>query len=78
MQDLIRRLEDVGAAKLLLHDILHDDEFSVFDDLSKHNTYWHHVEDATADKLDEIRRKLRCLEDKLLRVEEYLDKDYSD
>lgn len=59
---MISRIEDIGRAQNKLKTILDND---VFDTLSKHNPYWHSEHDIEADKLDEVRRQLSCLNDNL-------------
>ena len=58
----IYRLEDIGRAQIKLKSILDDD---IFDNLSKHDLYWKSEHDLEDEKLDDIRRKISCLNDNL-------------
>lgn len=66
---IVRRIEDIGRAKEKLSAIL-DDE--IFEKLSKHDAYFH---SADEDKLDDIRSKLRWMQDRLWDVWSVLDRD---
>ena len=59
---IISRLEDIGRAREHLKSILDDD---AFENLSKHNPYFDSEHEVEADKLDDLRRKLSCISDKL-------------
>lgn len=69
---MISRIEDIGRAQQRLKSILDDD---LFDNLSKHNTYWHSKYEPESDKLDDLRRKLSCLSDNLWDLMTILQKD---
>ena len=58
---LHERLIRIGRAQQMLHDILIDDPHY----LSKHNPYWESESDVENEKLDEVRRKLSSINDKL-------------
>lgn len=64
---IVKRLEDIGSAREKLDLALRNE---LFNDLSKHNREFHHIDPDIADKLDDIRRKL-------ISVEEYLNDAYA-
>ncbi|HJT86084.1 MAG TPA: hypothetical protein VJ697_16515 [Nitrososphaeraceae archaeon] len=72
---IIKRLEDIGKCKILVSELL-DDE--IFDDTSKHNTFWHSENEKDADKLDDVRRKLMFIHERLCDMYCTLNYDYED
>lgn len=69
---VVKRLEDIGRAKEKLRIIL-DDE--IFETTSKHNPYWQSEHEQEADKLDDLRMKLACLNDNLWDIWSVLRQD---
>ena len=69
MKEIIRRLEDIGAAREKLKTILEEIDFP---QLSKHNPYYDSKDEEAAEKLDELRRKISYFEDKIYDVLEML------
>ena len=65
MNDVIRRLEEIGVAREKLNVIMEDD---IWLDLSKHNAYWH----SNDDKLNDVRMKLSYIGDKLWEIRSIL------
>jgi hypothetical protein len=74
-KNLISRLEDIGAARMLVAGIL---GHSIFDNLSKHNPYWESTDSVACEKLYDTRVELACIEDELLKVASVLKKDLDD
>jgi len=70
---MINRLQDIGRAQQLLKSIL---DSEIFENLSKHSMFWHSDRCVDAEKLDDIRGRVVCLNDNLwdlwriLRMEE--------
>ncbi len=58
----VSRLEDMGRARQFLEGVLDND---VFEKTSKHNPYWESEHEIEADKLDDLRMTLTCLNDNL-------------
>ena len=52
----------VGEARGICRKILDED---IFDDISKHNSYFQHTDEKTADKLEDIRWALNRIHDAL-------------
>jgi hypothetical protein len=71
-KNVISRLEDIGAARMLVAGIL---GHSIFDDLSKHNPYWESTDSVACEKLYDTRCELRAIEEGLLQVASVLKKD---
>jgi len=59
---MIERIEDIGRAQEKLKGILNHE---IFDNLSKHDTYWHSKNDLESEKLDDLRRKISYLKEML-------------
>lgn len=76
-KNVISRLEDIGAARMLVAGIL---GHSIFDNLSKHNPYWESDDSISNEKLYDTRVELTFIEDELLKVADVLKKesDYED
>lgn len=72
MYPIIQRLEDMGRVKERLDKLL---EFEIFDDLSKHNTYFHSEHPLEEDKLYDLRCKLCAIQDSLKEINSILYKD---
>ena len=70
---IVKRLEDLGKAKILLSQILKDE---TFEDLRKHNNYWDSEHEKEADKLDDIRLKIQGIEYQLYDLLEILNYDF--
>ena len=66
---LVQKIQDIGEAKYLLFELIHDE---IFNCLSKHNPYFHDSE-----KLNDIRCKLSMIEEKISEAIEVLNRDYS-
>lgn len=71
---LIQKIEDIGAAKYLIQEMLCDE---IFNDLSKHNPYWKHENEEINNRLRDLKCKFSEILDKLCEVRGILDKDYS-
>jgi hypothetical protein len=56
----VKALLRLGRAQEKLDSMMKED---FFDDLSKHNPYWH--SDIDGDKLDQARRRLSMIQDRL-------------
>lgn len=61
--DIVDRLQDVGRAEQILHEMFCDDWF--FSNLNRKDPYW---ETPDFEKLDDCRRRLDCIHDKISRV----------
>lgn len=61
-QLMIKRIVDVGRIAERLREIQKHD---IFNDLSKHNTYWHSKDEEAEDKLHDTRCVLSWVEEKL-------------
>ena len=59
---MLSRIQDIGIAQEALYRILQD---PLFENLSKHDKYWHSKHDDESDKLDDVRMRLSCLSDNL-------------
>ncbi len=59
---LFSKLQDMGRVEEKLLNLLEDE---IFQDTSKHNTFWHSKHGVEADKLDDLRGKISCLHDNL-------------
>jgi hypothetical protein len=73
---LINKLLSIGRCLEIIDRLL---ENTLFDDLSKHNEYWHSEHELEGDKLDETRMSLAAVQEDLLRVWETLkerEEDY--
>lgn len=62
ISEILSRVVDLGRAHSKLHGILQDE---IFYKLSKHEPYFHSKHEEEADKLDDLRMKLSCLNDNL-------------
>jgi len=71
-KSILNRIQDMGRVENMLKSILNDD---VFANLSKHNPYYDSEYEVEADKLDDLRRKLSCINDNLWDVISILKKD---
>jgi hypothetical protein len=69
---MITRIEDIGRIKEKMRLVLDN---QLFDDLSKHNPYFHSENVLEGDKLDDIRMRLGCLLDQLIEIYEILNQD---
>ena len=67
---LIKKIQEVGAALYILEEMINHE---IFDNLSKHNPYWHSESEEDSEKLYEIRCKLSYLEDKLCEARDKLE-----
>ncbi len=72
---LIKRIEDIGEARYHVWEAMCHD---LFDDCGKHNTRWQHKDPQVEDLLDEIRREINSLHDRLISAHDVLAKDYDD
>jgi hypothetical protein len=72
---IINRLENIGFVRALLDGILGN---SIFDNLSKHNSYWDSADSIAGEKLYDVRIGLRDVEDGLLKISEVLKQDAYD
>lgn len=72
-RNLIKRLEDIGRCRHIL-DQLH--RHDAFDDLSKHNYFFHSEHQIESDKLNELRMYLGNIKDQINEISEILDNDY--
>ena len=66
---IIKRLEDIGAARLLVKQLL---DKEIFESTSKHNPYWDSEHEVESDKLDEARRTLIGVQMELWEIQEML------
>jgi len=69
---VIKRIEDIGRAKEMLKNIISN---PIFDELSKHDEWWHSVHAEEGEKLDELRRTFICIQDDLWNMQSVLDPD---
>lgn len=69
---VVKRLQDMGRAEEKLFQLLNHE---VFDTLSKHNEYWQSQHQPEDDKLDEARRTLMHIQDKLFDIQQILSID---
>lgn len=69
---MIERIEDIGRAQEKLKGIL-DDE--IFDNLSKHDTYWKSKYEPESEKLDDLRRKIAYINERLSDLWDILRKE---
>ena len=69
---MISRIEDIGRAQQKLKTILDED---IFDITSKHNPYWNSKHEEESEKLDDLRRKISCLNDNLWDLMTILQRD---
>lgn len=69
---LIQSIQKSGRAIQILN-ALCDEE--VFRDLSKHNPYWTHEDEAVYDKLDNAHTSFRFIKEKIYEVLEILEVD---
>lgn len=72
VKHLISRIEDIGTAKERLKNIL---QTAIFDELSKHDEWWHSAHEVESEKLDELRRTFIVLQEELWRLQEILHQD---
>lgn len=70
---ICKKLESIGIAREKLRLVL---ENEVFNDLSKHNPWWTSIHEVEDDKLDDLRRKLSCLNDELWEIVSTLEEDH--
>ncbi len=71
-EQMISRIQDIGRAQEKLQSILDDD---MFDNLSKHDPYWHPTADEEVDRFYDIRMKMSFLHENLWKVMGILNKD---
>ena len=71
---MICRIEDIGRIEVILRNVLDND---VFDDLSKHNKYFHSDGMEDENKLYDLRCKLVGIQDGILEGLAVINKDYS-
>lgn len=64
-----KKLEDLGAVKEVMKEILSNE---IFDDLSKHSTYWQSEHVKEDEKLHDIRLRLSCHQERLYDLQEIL------
>lgn len=71
-KELIKIVMNFGKAERLIEELLEDD---IFTDLSKHNEYYDHPDEIISTKLEDLRCKLRMIQDKLQEIHEiiYID-----
>ncbi len=69
---ILGRIQDIGRAQEKLQSILDDD---MFDNLSKHDPYWHPTIGEEIDRLYDIRMKMSFLHENLWKVMGILNKN---
>lgn len=69
---LVKRIEDLGRIRELLKGVLRNE---IFDELSKHDEWWHSAHLEEGEKLDELRRTFIGLQDELWTIQEILIED---
>ena len=72
-KEILKRLEDVGKGRQILHDILEND---IFEHLNKHNPLWHSEHESEYTRFYEIRMKIMALEEALYDLREVLEYDW--
>ena len=70
---LISRVKDIGRCVGMLDAAISNSP--LFENLSKHNPYWEHVDNVADDKLHDIRLQLCALQDKLEEIRCVLNDD---
>lgn len=71
-RNLIKRLEDIGRCRQIL-DQLH--RHDAFDDLSKHNYFFHSEHQEESDRLNQLRTYLGDIKDQINEISEILDNE---
>lgn len=62
--EMMQFLQESGYALKILEDLMRDE---LFDDLSKHNPFWHE-----SDKMDDLRMKISYIQDRIIEVRDIL------
>ncbi len=79
---MMKRLEDIGAARVMIDDMLNNilqgQNFGLFDDLSKHASFWQCADEETADKLHDVRCSLIGLHTQLYELKALLNPEDKD
>ena len=69
-RDVLHEIKKMGRIEEIIRELIRHE---IFDDLSKHNTFWHHEDDETQDKLSKTRGQLINIYDELVRMLEIID-----
>jgi hypothetical protein len=72
MVPVIQRFEEIGRVKEKLSALM---EHDIFDDLSKHNIYYHSEHEIEYDKLFDLRMKIAGIQDSLCNIYDILHRD---
>lgn len=71
-RQIIKRLEAIGEIKVKITEVVNHE---IFDELSKHDEWWHSIHSEESDKLDEIRRTFIELQTQLWNIQDIIDRE---
>lgn len=72
MGNIASRLEDIGRARVVLENLMGNE---IFDNLSKHSSYWSPLGEEARENLDEVRRRLNNVHESICELYEILRPD---